>query len=322
MEQYKISVIVPVYNAEKYLRRCTESILGQTYKNIELILVNDGSTDDSLRLCKQIAGKDPRVKVLDKPNGGAASARNLGLDHVTGDYIGFCDADDYLDFNMFEVMLKVLLENDLDTLQCTAKDWDDNGNLLHTDADDGTLQIIDTEEYIRRIYLLKGNVSLCVRLTRKDVICDIRIPEGRRVEDFYFTILLALRVKKNVVLNRAFYNCISHSTSVTRSATGSIYMDALYFYERSVERLAEHNICFPMEQLYYRMKMYYQLAISMISSEREKYRKQISFFKKDIWENRYALRKMPLKSKEKAVLQLALVSFAACRFAYLIKNGV
>ena len=321
MEQYKISVIVPVYNAEKYIARCVESILGQTHHNIELILVNDGSKDKSYSLCSDYAKKDSRIKLLDKPNGGAASARNMGLDYATGDFIGFCDADDYLDLNMFEVMLKVLIENNLDTLECTAKDLDDKGTFLHIGADDDVLQIIDNIESIRRIYVLQSSVSLCIRLTRRDVISDIRIPEGHRVEDFYFSILLLLRVKENGILNRAFYNCMAHSASVTRSATGSIYMDALYFYDRSLERLDEFNLCFPMEQLYYRMKMYYQLAISMIASERKKYRKQISLFKKDIWKNRRTLRETPLKSKEKAVLQLAMVSFSACRFAYLIKNG-
>ena len=94
---YKISVIVPIYNAEHFVERCAGSILKQTHQNIELILVNDGSEDGSLESCRKIAARDKRVVVLDKKNGGAASARNLGLDYATGDYIGFCDVDDFFD---------------------------------------------------------------------------------------------------------------------------------------------------------------------------------------------------------------------------------
>lgn len=321
MQQHKISVIVPVYNAEKYLSRCAESILSQTYQNIELILVNDGSNDGSLQLCRQIAKKDPRAKVLDKPNGGAASARNLGLDHATGDFIGFCDADDYLDSNMLEIMLKTLLENNLDTLECTSKVWDEAGKLLQTDADDGNIYIESSVDSIRRIYLRQGNVHLAVRLTNSAVLQDLRIPEGKRVEDFYFTILLLMRVKTNGRIHCPFYNYTLSDGSVTRSATGSIYLDALYFYDRSVEALNEWDVSFSVEQIYYRMKMYYLLAISMTGEERREHKLQIAKFKKDIRKNRSAWNSTILTEKEKMILQLAAFSFTACRFAYLMKNG-
>lgn len=96
MNAPKISVIVPVYNTERYLRRCVESILAQTYTDFELLLIDDGSTDGSAAICDEYAALDPRVRVFHKPNGGVSSARNLGLDHACGQWITFCDADDYV----------------------------------------------------------------------------------------------------------------------------------------------------------------------------------------------------------------------------------
>ena len=90
-----ISIIVPVYNAEKTLRRCVRSLMGQTYRNLEIILVNDGSKDGSLGLCREFAGEDARIRVIDQPNGGVSSARNAGLDAATGKFVMFCDSDDW-----------------------------------------------------------------------------------------------------------------------------------------------------------------------------------------------------------------------------------
>lgn len=106
-----ISIIVPVYMAEKYLNRCIESILCQTYKNFELILVDDGSPDTSGDLCDYWAGQDSRVKVIHKENGGASSARNCGLKIAKGKYIAFVDSDDWLEPNMYEQLYKLLEEN-------------------------------------------------------------------------------------------------------------------------------------------------------------------------------------------------------------------
>ena len=97
----KISVIVPVYNVEQYLERCVDSIINQTYKNLEIILVNDGSTDNSGQLCDELAKKDDRIRVIHKKNGGLSDARNVGIDEAEAELIGFIDSDDYIDEDMY-----------------------------------------------------------------------------------------------------------------------------------------------------------------------------------------------------------------------------
>lgn len=321
MEEKKISVIVPVYNAERFILRCADSILNQTYKNIELILVNDGSKDNSLSLCRQIAEKDSRVVVLDKPNGGAASARNMGLRYATGDYIGFCDADDYLDPDMYATLLEILQERNLSMVDCTSKCLTEDGAEVCKDADDGTLNICDSETAIKNVFRRTGNVSLATKLMRKEIAEGLTIPEGRRVEDFYFTILLLLRQREYAVINRAFYNCIISSGSVTRSGGGSIYLDAIFFYEKAVQELKKHNLSFPVEQEYYLFKMYYLLFISLNAAQWKKYHKQMREYKKYLQKNVRKMRQNPyLLKKEKAVLLLGCVFMRLPALAYGIKN--
>lgn len=117
----KISIIVPVYNIEKYIVRCIESILNQTYSNLEIILVDDGSTDSSGGICDEYAKKDDRIVVIHKVNGGLSDARNAGLKVVTGDYIGYVDGDDWIDSTMYEDMLSVMEAKDIKLSICRYK---------------------------------------------------------------------------------------------------------------------------------------------------------------------------------------------------------
>ena len=103
-----ISIIVPIYNVEKYIHKCIESIINQTYKNLEIILVDDGSPDNCGNICEEYAKNDSRIKVIHKENNGLSSARNAGLEICKGDYIGFVDSDDYIELNMYEVLINAL----------------------------------------------------------------------------------------------------------------------------------------------------------------------------------------------------------------------
>ena len=114
----KVSIIVPIFNARDYLGRCVESLLKQTMKSLEIILVNDGSTDDSLQICHFYAKDDKRIRVIDKPNGGVSSARNLGLDVARGEYIGFVDPDDWVEATMYENMVNKATNNNADICIC------------------------------------------------------------------------------------------------------------------------------------------------------------------------------------------------------------
>ena len=124
-----ISLIVPVYNISKYLRRCVDSILEQSYENLEIILVDDGSTDDSGGICDLYEERDNRVQVIHKANNGLSSARNAGLSAIKGEYVGFVDGDDFIDKYMYETLVRAALDNDAHVAQTGFHHTDENGNI-------------------------------------------------------------------------------------------------------------------------------------------------------------------------------------------------
>src|SRR5574344_2160891 len=114
----KVSVIIPIYNVEKYLRQCLDSVVNQTLKDIEIICINDGSTDSTLSIIKEYATNDNRIKIIDKKNSGYGDSMNQGLDMATGDYIGIVESDDFAELNMFDKLYNKAIENNLDLVRC------------------------------------------------------------------------------------------------------------------------------------------------------------------------------------------------------------
>lgn len=146
----KISVIIPVYNVEQYLEKCLDSILNQTYKNIEIILVNDGSIDKSGLICDEYSRKYNNIKVFHKENGGVSSARNLGIDNATGQYLAFIDPDDYIDANMYEILVEKIVETNSDIAMCSFVYVKENENIVEDNSDE--IIIFDKEEVLSRYF--------------------------------------------------------------------------------------------------------------------------------------------------------------------------
>lgn len=181
----KISVIVPVYKAEKYIESCVRSILGQTWGDFELILVEDGSPDRSGEICDALAQTDGRIVVLHKENGGAASARNAGLDMARGQYIAFIDGDDTVHPKYLEFLLSLLQKADADFAMCHYDFFTEEGEWFggEPEADymllDGTELLESFREHCRKVSL----ISLCMKLFKKEIFDSLRIPEGFIEED-------------------------------------------------------------------------------------------------------------------------------------------
>lgn len=181
-----ISVIVPVYNVEKYLNRCMESIVGQTYDNLEILLVDDGSTDDSGVMCDAWAERDERVRVIHKKNEGAGKARNFALDMAQGEFVGLVDSDDYLNLHMY-AHLYSLLQQDVDIAECTIV-LTDSDNAPTDDGSEAEVRYYTTEEAMR---LSIREEAFCQtppnKLYRRSTIADIRFPEGNLIDDEFWT---------------------------------------------------------------------------------------------------------------------------------------
>ena len=212
-----ISVIIPVYNILDCLDRCVQSVVNQTYKNLDVILVDDGSTDGTETLCDDLSKKDNRIRVFHKQNGGSSSARNLGIRQAKGDYIGFVDSDDFIDEKMYESLLFAVLNNNLKMAQISRDEIDHNGNKLSDVCIAPKQEIIQTdEEILKQLLLHKGDCSFCTRLTHKELFKNRSFPEGKLNEDFFLLTFMLTDIKKIVILPQQYYHVFYRIGSNTR----------------------------------------------------------------------------------------------------------
>lgn len=223
-----VSVVVPVYKVEKYLDKCVESIVGQTYENLEIILVDDGSPDNCPAMCDEWAERDNRIKVIHKENGGVSSARNAGIDAATGELIGFVDSDDWLEPDMYECLVKNAFEYDADISRCGYYvDWSD-----HISYVGGTERKInlpdDIEARCEMLGTYHGTSSLCNKVYRATLFESLRIDESMKItEDWYINYILLRRSKKVVYDDICKYHYVMHADSATKSYSRSGNMDML-----------------------------------------------------------------------------------------------
>ncbi len=201
-----ISVIVPVYNVEQYLNKCVDSIINQTYKNLEIILVDDGSPDNCGEICEKYAQKDDRIKVIHKENGGQGSARNMGLDISKGEYIAFVDSDDWIDSDMYECMMSDLLEHSADMSMCNF--WIVNGEKISAEAEQEDIIIMNNKQLMEFYYSdSRMNTSPCNKLYKKDLWEGIRYPEKvfREDELILYKVMLKANKAVHIGLPKYFY---------------------------------------------------------------------------------------------------------------------
>ena len=203
----KISIIVPIYNVEKYLRDCIESIINQTYTNIEIILVNDGSTDSSLEICKEYAEKNDKIKIVNKKNGGLSDARNYGLEHATGKYIMFVDSDDYLALNSCEVLYNAIKDTEFEFVTANFAFTDSEGipwkRPMFSDKFQNTP--LDIEDYKKSFYLV--NSAVWNKIFKKEFLDNnhLKFEVGLLAEDAVFTTLAFLKAKKTYYIKDIVY---------------------------------------------------------------------------------------------------------------------
>lgn len=226
-DKSKVTVIVPIYNAESYLSKCMDGILGQTYANLQIILVDDGSTDASGRICDDYAEKDKRIKVFHTENKGLVSARKLGISHASGDYIGFVDADDYIEPGMYEYLHRHITESHADFIHTGYIEENSGKSKTIYEFENGICDLESMEERTdflsRYVLCAKKNreisPSIWSKLFRKDLIekSYFPLPDGRQYgEDLLCLILSILQSKRIVLKKKAFYHYVTSHTSLSR----------------------------------------------------------------------------------------------------------
>lgn len=234
----KVSIIIPVYNAGKYLRECLDSVLHQTYNNVEIVAVNDGSTDDSKQILEEYASNYSNIKVFHTENRGVCAARNMGLDNISGEWVMFVDADDYLAKNAIEILYNDAVNHNADILSGLLKDGIEeivNGNNVETNVWTGIDALEKALEDNRFTY------SSCAKLYKRQVVKGVRFVEGRKIhEDSYFVFCVFLQQPTVVTKDVYIYNARANENSASHTAFSEKFFDILYFAEEKWKAIEQN----------------------------------------------------------------------------------
>ena len=227
----KISIIIPVYNANKYVGKCIDSILNQTFKDFELLLIDAGSTDNSLEICNNYKEKDDRIKVFHKENGGQGSARNYGIKKAKGEYVAFVDNDDTIHPQMYELLYNAAYNNNADIVYCNFINIYNNKypeikyyNYPKVNISEKTKDDIFNEYYAKMDKTIKLVVPWS-KLVKKDLYNDIEFPHLKLGEDFYVSSCLYLKSSKTIFIDEPLYYFNFNVNSTSRHCFDERYFD-------------------------------------------------------------------------------------------------
>lgn len=237
-----ISIIVPVYNVEQYLERSVNSILKQTYTNLEIILVDDGAKDSSGKMCDELSLKDSRIKVVHKKNGGLSDARNAGLQVATGDYIGYVDSDDWIEPDMYESMLKACLENNAEV--CICKYFEEHKD-FRTGEGSGKITAFSKEELIKAYvednddYVIYN--SVWSKLFKKELVEGVLFPVGRNSEDIMYTTRAFCKAERGAYIDKPFYHYVidREGSIMNEDHSDRMFKDEIPFWREHIKCISE-----------------------------------------------------------------------------------
>ena len=217
----KVSIIVPVYNMESRIRRCLDSLVNQTLKDIEIIIINDGSKDNSIKIIREYEKKYKNIVVIDRENKGISATRNEGIEKAKGEYIAFVDSDDYVDLDMYEILYNSVLENDSEIAICNYKIFNEvNDEIIY--------QNISTKCNINNLYdnpkmIYKIDYAPWNKLYKRELWNDLKFPIGLKYEDLEAVLKVFLLTKKVVYVNKYLYNYLDNPTGQTATVNKRVY---------------------------------------------------------------------------------------------------
>lgn len=232
-----VSIIVPIYNAEKFIHRALEHLCGQTYENLEILLINDGSTDNSLALCEQWAQKDARIRIVSQENAGVSAARNHGLEQATGDYVFFADADDWVDKNAIEILVSAAQETGADVATCKLQEENAMAKPEEREVANPEQTVYEGKE-AAGLALLNVWAIYC-KLFRRDLLEHIRFENYKVAEDVLFNscVIADTAFERLVAVDAPFYHYVIHESSVMQQKLEGKFLDAMYVEEKCYRKL-------------------------------------------------------------------------------------
>lgn len=223
----KVSIIVPVYNVEKYIEKCLDSLINQSYKNVEIVVINDGSTDNSINIIMDKYNSNDRIYIYNKKNGGLSSARNLGLDKATGDYLLFVDSDDWLELDCVEKLVDVIESQNADIIEFGYKMVSDCKELSSTRF---TTRVFESNNSILEEFFFGTQIIdiVCNKIYKKKLFDNVRFVEGKIHEDYMITPELLYNCNKFIIVDHVFYNYYQRSDSITQKPFSEKNFDRIF----------------------------------------------------------------------------------------------
>ena len=324
-----ISVIVPVYNIEsEYLERCLSSICNQTYKNLDIILVDDGSTDGSGDICDKFATEDNRIRVFHKENGGSSSARNLGIKEAKGEYIGFIDSDDYIEPDMYELLADAIVKFDAPMAQISRDEIDEQGNRM-PDICIPPIQEnrVSSEDMMRELLMHRGDCSFCTRITHKALFVDREFPIGKLNEDFFLLTQMLTDITHLVILPKqcyhVFYRMNSNSRKKDKNDFSRVFMDIVDNADM-VTGLVEdkYPALLPVAKrfgFYQRLDYLLHIPVAQMTKENAFYQNVVSYLRKNVGE---MIKNPYLTGKNKVYLMLLTIAPKTVRKGHAKLRGM
>lgn len=318
MKTDKVSIIIPVYNVKNFLKKCIDSVLGQTYTNIEVILVDDGSSDGSSDICDWYASNNMNVTVIHQKNMGLSSARNVGIRKSHGSYICFVDSDDYVSTDYVERLYDTCISNDAEIACCAKKIVMTKKQYVVNDDSDFCVK---NSEALRRMFLFEGiDTSACDKLFKKELFDSVSFPVNHFYEDMGTIYKLLIKSKKVAHANFVGYYYVMRDKSISNAAFSLKQLDALHFAK---EAFAETIKLFPRlydeGESFYLMNLLNVLVKIKNSSNYSKFRGVFIDLKTEYKNNFSRLLKNKALSAKKKIMGV-LVYFGFYKIVYLAKK--
>ncbi len=322
-----ISVIVPIYNAEDFLERCIKSILCQTKKEIELILVDDGSTDGSLEICNSFANWDKRVKVLSRENSGVSASRNAGLDIANGDYISFVDADDYIETTMLERLLTTLIKNEVDIAACMSREVDEDGKSCKKFLTDFVKIRYNVKwggkEFVKSILGNEAAPTVWGKLYRRELVINKRFKENVLAEDMLYLFDIIDEDCSLYFIEDELYNYVQNTKSQTYKFSDVYYENRISNIVNSRETLLRkfgddiepYIISAEFKAIVWFLS---QMPFSYIKEQNSAY----LYAYRRLKSNRYLLFRSRNKLQDKAFLYTFIISKRLAKFVIFVIKSI
>lgn len=309
----KISVIVPIYNVEIYIRKCIDSILNQTYKNIEVILIEDGSPDKCGMICDEYAEKDNRIVVIHKKNEGVSASRNTGLNIATGQYIAFVDADDYIHPKMYEVLMSISSLNNTQISACNISFVDNNTDTNYKE----TMQIpssslLSSDDFFKKMLNCKEMIRIGIwnKIFRSDIIGNIRFhTDLKMAEDIVFLIQVLFKTDQISYIPASYYYYTEQRDgAATQCSYGLLEKQRFLGFQRIIKYISENRPNLLNNIIVYKCINADLIAISKMIISKEKDKKTLEYVRKELKENYIKIIRSNISSIRKIQISTYILS--------------